>query len=155
LGLKQPIVNAVLVSNQNQISRALGMVMGKGNLNVGVLGLSFKAGTDDLRESPLVELVERLVQEGYNLRVYDPNIHMKDLVGANREYIFRNIPDISDLVAHNLEDVLAHADTLVVGNKCPEFEGVLKTKRPGTYVVDLVRIDASYGGHANYEGICW
>src|SRR5207253_749972 len=99
----------------------LGSIVAMGPLRVGLLGLSFKAGTDDLRESPVVELAERLLGKGYDLRIYDRNVSLSRLVGANREYILQTIPHISELLLENIDDVLDHAQLLVVGNADPEF----------------------------------
>src|SRR4029077_6300024 len=104
-----------------QIDRGVRAVMEQGARNVGVLGLSFKAGTDDLRESPVVELTERLIGKGYDLRLYDSNVHLASIHGANRDYILNRIPHISRLMASSVDEVLEHADTIVIGNAASEF----------------------------------
>ena len=93
--------------------------MDKGHRRIGVLGFSFKAGTDDLRESPVIEVTERLLGKGYDLRIYDKNVNIASLVGANRDFILNRIPHISKLMVSGIDDVLDHAQTVVIGNKDP------------------------------------
>jgi GDP-mannose 6-dehydrogenase len=154
--LDLPILNAILPSNERQIERGVRMVIEKDNRKVGILGISFKAGTDDLRESPLVELVERLLGKGYELRIYDRNVRLASLVGANRDYILNRIPHISKLMVESMDEVLAFGETLVIGNGAAEFQGVVDRLRPGQVVVDLVRIAPQQRSNpGRYEGICW
>jgi GDP-mannose 6-dehydrogenase len=155
LDLELPILNAILPSNQYQIERGLRMIMAAGNKRVGILGLSFKAGTDDLRESPMVEITERLLGKGYHLCLYDYNVKLASLVGANRDYILKHIPHISNLLVDSLDEVLEHADTLVIGNDDIKFRDVLKSLRSRQVVVDLVRITNNRSEVGRYEGICW
>ena len=138
--LQLPILNAVLPSNEIQIARGLKLIMESGNSRVGVLGFSFKAGTDDLRESPVIELIERLIGKGYDLRIYDQNVNIAALVGANRNFILNRIPHISRLMAPSIDAVLAHAQTIVVGNHNPEFSQISEKLRDDQCLVDLVRI---------------
>ena len=155
LDISTPIINAILPSNQEQIERGIRAVMDKGNKKIGILGFSFKAGTDDLRESPMVELVERLIGKGYDLRVYDTNVRIASIRGANREYILNHIPHISRLMVPNLEEVLNHAGTIVIGNGSPEFRDVPRLLGPGQSIVDLVRIADTRSVEGIYDGICW
>ena len=155
MDLDLPILNSILSSNQRQIERGIRMVMEKGNKKVGVLGFSFKAGTDDLRESPIVELIERLRGKGYDIRLYDRNVNLASLVGANRDYILNHIPHISRLMVESLDEALSHADTLVIGNSDPEFRTILDRVNPEQVVVDLVRISDTQSGDGKYDGICW
>lgn len=156
LDLDLPIINAILPSNERQIEHGMRMVLEKDNRKVGILGISFKAGTDDLRESPLVELVERLLGKGYELRIYDRNVSLASLVGANRDYILNRIPHISKLMVETMDEVLAFGETLVIGNGAAEFQGVMERLRPGQVVVDLVRIAPQQRSNpGRYEGICW
>src|SRR5437763_10238829 len=113
LDLSLPILNAILPSNQLQIERGVQAVIEKGNKKVGILGFSFKAGTDDLRESPMVELTERLLGKGFDLRIYDRNVSLAAIHGANRDYILNRIPHISRLMVPEIDDVLVHGQTLV------------------------------------------
>lgn len=155
LDLDLPILNAIIPSNRAQIEKGLNMITGKGNKKVGILGFSFKAGTDDLRESPLVEVVERLIGKGYEVRLYDHNVKIASLVGANRDYILNHIPHISRLMTDNIDDVLAHADTVVIGNGSDEFRDIPAQLRPDQVVIDLVRIIDTPHTDGQYEGICW
>ncbi len=155
LDLELPILNAIMPSNKYQIEKAIRMVTEKGNRKVGVLGFSFKAGTDDLRESPLVEVIESLIGKGYDLKLYDRNVRMASLVGANRDYILNRIPHISRLMVENIDAVLSHADTLVIGNDAEEFRSVPNRLKNGQVVVDLVRVAEQITSEAQYDGICW
>lgn len=153
LDLDLPILNAILPSNERQVERGLRMIMDKDRRRVGVLGFSFKAGTDDLRESPMVEVIERLIGKGYDLRLYDRNVRLAGLVGANRDYILNRIPHISRLMVERMDDVLDFAETVVLGNGDPEFRVVPHRLRGDQFLVDFVRV-AENGG-TNYDGICW
>jgi GDP-mannose 6-dehydrogenase len=156
MDLELPILNAILPSNERQIERGLRMVTEKGSRRVGVLGFSFKAGTDDLRESPMVELIERLLGKGYELRLFDRNVQLASLVGANRDYILNRIPHISRLMVESVDEVLQFADTIVIGNGAKEFHGVPERLRTDQQLVDLVRIGSQLRSNpTHYDGICW
>jgi GDP-mannose 6-dehydrogenase len=155
LDVNVPIINAILPSNQEQIERGIRAVIEKGNKKVGVLGFSFKAGTDDLRESPMVELVERLIGKGYDLRVYDSNVRMASIHGANRDYILNHIPHISRLMVDSMQEVLDHAGTIVIGNGSAEFREAPRLLGPSQSIVDLVRIAETRSVEGVYDGICW
>ena len=155
LDVNVPIINAILPSNQVQIERGIQAVIDKGNKKVGILGFSFKAGTDDLRESPMVELVERLIGKGYDLRVYDSNVRMASIVGANKDYILNHIPHISRLMVDSMQDVLDHAGTIVIGNGSAEFRDAPRLLGPQQSIVDLVRIAETRSVEGVYDGICW
>ena len=155
LDLTLPILGAILPSNQLQIERGLQAVIEKGAKKVGILGFSFKPGTDDLRESPMVELAERLIGKGYDLRVYDRNVSLAAVHGANRDYILHRIPHISRLMVPTIEAVLEHADTIVIGNAAPEFAEVPHRTGEHQTVVDFVRVSASRSVAGAYEGLCW
>jgi GDP-mannose 6-dehydrogenase len=129
--------------------------MEKGSKRIGVLGFSFKAGTDDLRESPMIEVIERLLGKGYDLRIYDKNVKIASLVGANRDFILNRIPHISRLMVSEVDAVLDHAKTIVIGNKDPEFGSVPQRLRDGQSVVDFVRVTSERSENGKYEGICW
>ncbi len=155
LDLTLPILGAILPSNERQIERGLQAVIEKGRKKVGILGFSFKAGTDDLRESPIVELAERLIGKGYDLRVYDSNVRLAAIHGANRDYILNHVPHISRLMVASIDEILDHADTIVIGNAAPEFRDVPKRLSDGQTIIDLVRITDSRSVSGVYEGICW
>jgi GDP-mannose 6-dehydrogenase len=150
-----PILASILPSNELQIKRGLQLIMEKGFKRVGILGFSFKAGTDDLRESPLIEVIESLIGKGYDLRICDKNVKMASLVGANRDYILNRIPHISRLMVDSAEQVLEHAQTIVIGNNDPDFRNALSRVRGEQTVVDFVRIIENGSKNDNYDGICW
>jgi GDP-mannose 6-dehydrogenase len=155
LDLDLPVLNAILPSNAQQLDRAFQLVVDAGARQVGVLGLAFKAGTDDLRESPMVEVVERLIGKGYEVSIYDANVNLAKLVGANKSYILDQIPHISELMVASLDEVLERASTLVIGNDDPAFRAVAERPRPGQRIVDLVRIVDRRSDGNGYDGICW
>lgn len=153
--LELPILTSILPSNQLQVNRGLELIQRAGKQKVGVLGFSFKAGTDDLRESPMIEVIERLLGKGYDLRIYDKNVKVASLVGANRDFILNRIPHISRLMVGSLEAVFDHAETIVVGNNDPEFKSAFNRLSDGQFLVDFVRIGDRRSGESKYEGICW
>ncbi len=153
--LQLPILTSILPSNEMQISRGLQLILKTGHTRVGILGFSFKAGTDDLRESPLIEVIERLIGKGYDLRIYDKNVNIASLVGANRDFILNRIPHISKLMVGDIDTVLNHAETVVIGNKDPDFSKVPERLRKGQMLVDFVRIIEKGSENGNYDGICW
>lgn len=153
--LELPIISSILPSNDMQIAKGVEMITGKGNKRIGVLGFSFKEGTDDLRESPMIEVIETLIGKGYDLRLYDKNVNLASLVGANRDFILNRIPHISRLMVDGIDAVLTHAQTIVVGNKDPEFRCVPQRLRDDQVLVDFVRLTDRRSDSGNYEGICW
>ena len=155
LDLTLPILGAILPSNERQIERGVRAVVERGSRKVGILGFSFKSGTDDLRESPVVELAERLIGKGFDLRVYDENVRLASIHGANRDYILNRVPHISRLMVASIDEVLNHADTIVIGNAAPEFRDVPVRLTDGQTIIDLVRITDSRSVSGVYEGICW
>jgi GDP-mannose 6-dehydrogenase len=156
LDLNLPILNSIIPSNELQVEKGLRMIMEKNNRKIGILGFSFKAGTDDLRESPMVEIIERLLGKGYDLYLYDRNVRLASLVGANRDYILNRIPHIAKLMIENVDDVLDNAETIVFGNNEPEFKSALKRIRKDQVVVDLARVHPGLAASTgNYDGICW
>jgi GDP-mannose 6-dehydrogenase len=154
LDLELPILNSILPSNERQVERGLQMILAQDKRKVGVLGFSFKAGTDDLRESPMVEVIERLIGKGYELKLYDRNVRLAGLVGANRDYILNRIPHISRLMTDGVDQVIDFADTVVIGNGDPEFRSVPGRLRAEQALIDFVRIKET-GSEAGYHGICW
>jgi len=155
LDLELPLLNAILPSNQRQVENGLKMITALGNKKVGILGFRFKAGTDDLRESPLVEVIERLLGKGYQIRIYDRNVNLAKLMGANKDYLLNHIPHISSLMTESIEEILQHAQTIVIGNSAPEFRGITNQLRNGQVIVDLVRISDQRTEEGKYHGICW
>ena len=154
--LEMPVIQSILASNQLQIQHAIDEVIETCRKRVGLLGVSFKAGTDDLRESPIVILAEALLGKGYALAIYDKNVSIARLVGANREYINTQIPHLSSLLCETIDEVLDRSDVLVVGNAAPEFGEALTRTRPDQVVLDLVRVKVDRTRiPAEYRGICW
>ncbi len=155
LDLKLPVLESILESNRIQIDRAFDLITRQGKKRIGILGFSFKAGTDDLRESPIVEVAERLIGKGYDIRLYDRNVSLAKLVGANREYILNHIPHIAKLMVDSAEQLMEHAEVLIVGNGAPEFTEIVSNRTSNQYVIDLVRIGSEAGDSPGYEGVAW
>jgi GDP-mannose 6-dehydrogenase len=153
--LQLPILTSILPSNEMQVLRGLQLIMQRGHKQIGILGFSFKAGTDDLRESPVIEVIERLIGKGHDLRIYDINVKLAKLVGANREFILNRIPHISRLMVDDVDAVLKHAQTVVIGNNDPEFRQVPSRLREDQYLVDFVRVVPGKSQNGKYDGICW
>ena len=154
--VEMPVIQSILGSNQLQIQHAIDMVVETGKKTVGLLGFSFKAGTDDLRESPIVILAEALLGKGYRLCIYDRNVSLARLVGANREYINTQIPHLSSLLCESLDEVLERSEVIVVGNGSPEFAHALTRTRPDQIVIDLFRAKVDRREiPGQYIGICW
>jgi len=160
LDVDTPVLGSILASNQLHIAHALAMIRATGQRRVGLLGLSFKEGTDDLRESPIVTLAEQLIGKGYDLAVYDRNVRLASLMGANRDYILNHIPHIGRLMVDRPEEILEHADVVVVGAAQREFAALLAELPAGKFVIDLVGIsNAAEGAPSDrtqaYDGIAW
>jgi len=149
-----PVIESIFQSNERQKDQAVRLIMNAGHRKVGILGLSFKAGTDDLRCSPIVDVVERLLGKGFEIRIYDKNVKISELTGTNRDFIMAKIPHLQHFVSDNLDDVCRESDVLVVTNKEGEFADIL-ARYPGKTIIDLVRQwkTVDYDGH--YEGISW
>ena len=157
LDLHLPLLEGVLPSNAQHIQRAAEMVLRTNIRKVGVLGLSFKAGTDDLRESPLVQLIKRLIGEGLQVRIWDRDVSLGRLVGSNRQYIDEVIPHIGSLLCSTMEEVIQSVELVLVGTKALNPEAFRCLLRPEQVVIDLVNLDPVRRpqGAFRYEGICW
>lgn len=155
LDVEVPVLSAILPSNRLQIERAIDMVVESGKKRVGVLGFSFKAGTDDLRESPMVTLIETLIGKGFELAIYDRDVSLARLVGANKEYIEREIPHISKLMRAGIDGVLTDSDVIIIGNNAAEFRDVEGRLRNDQQLIDLVHLFDGRTSSENYQGICW
>jgi GDP-mannose 6-dehydrogenase len=153
--LQLPILTSILPSNEMQVAKGLQLIMQRGHKQIGILGFSFKAGTDDLRESPVIEVIERLIGKGHDLRIYDKNVKLAKLVGANRDFILNRIPHISRLMVDDVDAVLKHAQTVVIGNNDPEFRQVPERLREDQYLVDFIRVLPGKSQNGKYDGICW
>ena len=149
-----PVIEAIGESNELQKKRAVQLIMAQGKRKVGILGLSFKAGTDDLRCSPIVDVVESLLGKGFEIRIYDKNVKVSELTGTNKDFIMAKIPHLQHFVSDDLETVCRESDVLVVTNKEKEFADLLE-RYPNKVVVDLVHQwkEVDYAGH--YEGLSW
>jgi len=155
LDVDVPVLSTIMQSNRQQIERAVEMVLSTGRKRVGVLGFSFKAGTDDLRESPMVALIETLIGKGMRMAIYDRDVSLARLFGANKEYIEREIPHISQLMRDSIADVIADSEVIVIGNKAEEFRQLDTQFRSDQIVIDLVRLFDGRVSDGSYQGICW
>jgi len=151
-----PVLANVLVSNRAHVEHAIAKVLASGKRHVAMIGLSFKTGTDDLRESPLVTLAEHFIGKGLRLRVYDPEVQLSRLLGANRRFIEQHVPHIAELMRDDLDTVIAEAEVLVVGLDNPQIHAALAARtRPDQLVVDLVNLRNRGAIAAKVEGLCW
>ncbi len=154
--LDTPLLRSVLASNQRQIERGITLVQRAENQRVGVLGLSFKADTDDVRESPVVSLVETLIGRGFNVSIYDENVCPDRLIGSNKAYLARELPHIASLMRESIDEVLKSAETIVVTNNSQPFRNIATRIQPGQTLIDLVGVKQINGRfRGTYEGICW
>jgi GDP-mannose 6-dehydrogenase len=156
-GLKTPIFDALLDANDEQVRRAHEMIRKSGIKKVGMMGLSFKAGTDDLRESPLVTLADLLIKDGIELSIYDPSVfEASNMEGANKKYIREGIPHIYKCLTEKPDDFLSRAELFVIGNHGEDYAAILSKANDNSPVLDLVRLkDGSAEGRKSYSGICW
>jgi GDP-mannose 6-dehydrogenase len=151
-----PMLGNVMGSNRAHVDHALDLVTAPGSRRIGMVGLSFKAGTDDLRESPLVTVAERLIGKGYDLRIYDPEVNLSRLLGANKRYIETSIPHIGSLMSEDCAEVVRHAEVLVLGLGGKHLlQTIAANTREGQVVVDLVGVGRGEIGPASYVGACW
>ena len=157
LGIEVPIVESILPSNSQQVNLARIKLQEVGAKKVGILGLSFKSGTDDLRESPILTLIRDLWQDGVDVLVYDPDVNLQEMLGANLEYLERQLPQIKTILCDRAEDMMSRSDVLVVSQKRPEFLDLLQHVHSSVMVLDLVRLaDRPESlGFARYKGISW
>jgi GDP-mannose 6-dehydrogenase len=156
LDLELPMLGAVLETNRKQVEMAINLIRKTGKSRVGILGLSFKAGTDDLRESPIVLLIETLIGKGHKLAIYDEEVALARLVGANRYYIEQAIPHISSLMVPSPKEVIEASDVVVVGKNNSQIQGAVANNSDSKLIIDLVRLPLeSVKASPNYKGICW
>lgn len=153
--LKSPLLNAIEDSNENQKDIAFNMVKDTGNKKIGILGLSFKEGTDDLRYSPIVAVAERLLGSGYSVSIYDKNVNYTKITGTNKDFINLHIPHLSNYISDDLDSVLKKSDTIIIAHMDKTFKGIVE-KYPAKIFIDLVNImPKSTHSLQNYDGICW
>jgi GDP-mannose 6-dehydrogenase len=153
--LETPILRSILPSNQLQICKAMNMIRATGHKKVGLLGLAFKEGSDDLRQSPMVQLAEMLIGKGYEVRIYDPFVRLSKIRGSNRRYIQREIPHLSTLMTSSLASVFRFADVVLLGQNNPEWRAFADSLRPEQVIIDLIRVDKTENLNGAYRGICW
>lgn len=149
-----PVLNSIEKSNELQKDTAVEMIMSKGKRKIGILGLSFKAGTDDLRCSPIVDVIETLLGKGYEIKIYDKNVKVSELTGTNKDFIEAKIPHLQEFITDDLDYVIDNSDVVIITNKEAEFNNIL-TEYNNKIILDLVRVwnDVDYEGY--YEGIAW
>ncbi|WP_291991197.1 nucleotide sugar dehydrogenase [Candidatus Accumulibacter sp. ACC007] len=151
-----PMLAGIMQSNRNHLDLALRKLLALGKRKIGFVGLSFKTGTDDLRESPLVTLAEQLIGKGMQLTIYDPEVHLASLLGANRSFIERHLPHIGEMMRADLEGVIAESEVLVVGLSTPEVAATLaRLCRPEQVLLDLVNLPRGEAIAARVDGLCW
>jgi GDP-mannose 6-dehydrogenase len=156
LDLELPVLGAVLETNRKQLEVAFNLIRQTGKNRVGVLGLSFKGGSDDLRESPIVTLIETLIGKGHKLAIYDEEVALARLMGANKNYIEQAIPHISSLMVPSPEEAIEASDVVVVSKNNPEIQKAMANHSNSKLIIDLIRLPGeSVNGFANYQGICW
>jgi GDP-mannose 6-dehydrogenase len=157
LDLNLPLFQSILPSNEQHLERAVEMILTTGKKKIALLGLSFKAATDDLRESPQVQLAKRLLGEGRDLKIWDDNVSLGHLIGSNRQYIEEVIPHVGSLLCQDLETALAQAEVVVIGTRGIDRATLSRQIKTGQIVIDLVNLEKSRRMEHNgsYEGICW
>ena len=151
-----PMLGHILQSNRAHVDHAIAKVMASGKRRIGVIGLSFKTGTDDLRESPMVLLTEHFIGKGLSVRVYDPEVHLSRLLGANRRFIEQHVPHIGSMIHGDLNSIVAESDLLIVGlNDATTMEQLASSVRDDQIVIDLVRLPEFVRLRGQYQGLCW
>ncbi|SMC18335.1 GDP-mannose 6-dehydrogenase [Clostridium acidisoli DSM 12555] len=176
MNVNVPLLSVIEESNENQKKNVLEKIISKNKKKIGILGLSFKAGTDDLRESPIVDIVEALIGKGYEISIYDKNVYLSDLTGTNKEYIETKIAHLQKLITNNIWEVIEKSEVIVVTNNEEEIKQALinktlhednpafneeiaatfeSTRLMKKIVIDLVRIDGIKGNVGEYDGLCW
>ena len=157
LDLSLPLLESIVPSNTQHLERAVEMILRAGKIKIAMLGLSFKAATDDLRESPQVRLVKRLLGEGRQVKIWDENVSLGRLVGSNRQYIEEVIPHIGSLLCASIEEAVNQAEIVVVGTRELDGDALRQKLKPEQIIIDLVNVEKSRrpGGNVSYEGICW
>ena len=154
--VEMPMLAGILKSNEEHLAVAMRKLLATGKRRIGFIGLSFKTGTDDLRESPLVTMAEQLIGKGMQLSIYDPEVHMSTLLGANRRYIENHLPHIGQLLHADIEEVIADSEVLVVGLTGRDVaQALARHCRADQTVLDLVNLGSGHGIAAQVEGLCW
>ena len=152
-GVETPLLHSLLMSNEVQIQRAVRLITEGGRKRIGVLGFAFKGGTDDLRESPVVTVIEALLGKGYEIRLFDGCVSLLKLVGANRRYLAERIPHISKLIVESIEELLSNSDTILIGNQNEEFFSAIEALGPDKHVIDMTSRGGAVKTGARYERV--
>ncbi|MEM9644081.1 MAG: UDP-glucose/GDP-mannose dehydrogenase family protein [Planctomycetota bacterium] len=155
LDLETPLLSSLLPSNRYQVQRGLDLIVNTGKRRIGFLGFAFKAGTDDLRESPVVELIETLLGKGFEISLYDANVLLSRLMGKNKHFLTSHIPHINRMLHESVDEVVESSDVIVIGNRSDEFQSIVAEPPAGKVVIDLVRLDGERTSGNGYVGICW
>jgi GDP-mannose 6-dehydrogenase len=155
LYVKTPVIDSINKTNDVQIQRAVDLIISQKKKNLGFLGLSFKAGTDDLRNSPAVTVIETLLGKGYNVCIYDKNVQVSRLTGTNKEYIDAHIPHLSKLMTSNIQEVLDNCEVIVINNREKEYLQTLSDWNGNAKIIDMVRVDGKVFNFSGYQGINW
>ena len=155
LYIKTPVIDSISKTNDIQIQRAIDLIIAQKKKKLGFLGLSFKAGTDDLRNSPAVTVIEALIGKGYYVSIYDKNVQISRLTGTNKEYIDLHIPHLSKLMAHNIHEVLNNSEVIVINTTEKEYVDTLSDWNGYAKIIDMVRVNGQVSNHAGYQGINW
>ena len=150
-----PMLSSIMVSNRKQVDRAVDLVLQTRRKRVGVLGMSFKSGTDDLRESPMVTLIETLIGKGLQLSIYDRDVELAQLFGANKKYIEQEIPHISSLMKSDLNEVIDSSEVVIIGKHQDELRALKDKLGNGRVIIDLVRLLDVAKNETSYQGVCW
>lgn len=153
--VEAPLLRSLIPSNKQQVERALDWVLRQGKKKVGFLGFSFKAGTDDLRESPYLELIERLIGKGCDVRVFDKNVSVARLVGANKAYLMNAIPHVTQLMVSSLDEIVEHSEIIIATNRAPEYEPIVTAMRADQILLDMARLPNVDTATGKVDGINW
>lgn len=155
LYIETPLIHCIDKTNQLQIERAIELIKQTGRRRLGFLGISFKQGTDDLRNSPAVAVIEALLGKGYDIKIYDKNVNLSKLTGTNKEYIDRHIPHLSKLMVNHMEEMVEDSEVIVINNREKEYLEILSETESGAYLIDMVRLPETVRKRKNYVGINW
>jgi GDP-mannose 6-dehydrogenase len=155
LGVELPVLGNVLVSNRAHLDLAMAQIERYGVNRLALLGITFKTGTDDLRESPMLDLAERLIGKGYAVTIHDEHLEVAQLVGANREYVLRTLPHIASLLREDLDEVIAGAELVVIAHGAPAYADVPGRVTDTQHVLDLAGTARPLPQRANYRGMLW
>ena len=155
MDIASPLLESLMRSNGLQVQRVVDILLAWRKRQIGFLGLSFKGGTDDLRESPIVGVIETMIGKGYDCKIYDSNVSLAKIFGANKDYIEKEIPHLDRLMSRHIEEVIDHAEVLVIANHHKDFVRIVEKPPAGKRILDLVRIRADVPAADGYHGICW